>query len=200
MIFLFRSGTVREKVNLVFRATRRHALNLAKFATVYKLVMFLLPLTRSGVPFLSSSSSSSSSQHHDLTVSNKTSREHPADALVAGCLGGYLVFGQRARRTGGIPSVNMQIVIYVFARAVLALAKLAVKPGHGLPYVSDEARSKAISHYAWPAFAAGSWGMVMWLFRWYPAELQGSLRSSMVYIYRDSNQWDSLRNFIWHNK
>jgi len=42
MIFLFRSGTVREKLALIFRATKTHAQNLAKYATVYKLTMLLL--------------------------------------------------------------------------------------------------------------------------------------------------------------
>ncbi len=43
-------------------------------------------------------------------------------------MGGYFVFGGRTR-SGKISSVNQQIVIYVFARVVLALARIAVKPG-----------------------------------------------------------------------
>ncbi|KAJ4385867.1 hypothetical protein N0V85_008032 [Neurospora sp. IMI 360204] len=117
----------------------------------------------------------------------------------AGLLGGYVVFGQRSRK-GKISSVNQQIVVYVFARVVLALARLAVKPGYGLPGVSEPNNSTAISHYAWPVFAAVSWASVMHLFRWHDAELQPSLRSSMVYIYRDADTWDGLRNFLWHNK
>jgi peroxisomal membrane protein 4 len=96
--------------------------------------------------------------------------------------------------------VNQQIVIYVFARVVLALARLAVKPGHGLPVVSKDPLSRQISYYAWPVFASVSWGMVMYLFRWHQEDLQPSLRSSMNYIYVQSGEWDSLRNFIWHNK
>lgn len=42
MVFLFRSGTFRDKVDLVFRATRTHARNLAKFATIYKLMCYAL--------------------------------------------------------------------------------------------------------------------------------------------------------------
>lgn len=105
--------------------------------------------------------------------------------------------------------MNQQIVVYVFARVVLALARLAVRappPGAprsalGLPVVSENPRlSATVSHYAWPVFASGSWGLVMWLFRHYPEELQPSLRSSMSYIYAQSDEWDGLRNFIWHNK
>jgi len=127
-------------------------------------------------------------------------KEGPYDSLVAGLVGGYLVFGGRSKRTGKISSVSQQICIYVFARVVLAPARLAVKPGYGLPALSGPAASEAIGYYAWPVFAAGSWGMVMWLFRWHPAELQPSLRSSMNYIYVQSGEWDSLRNFVWHNK
>lgn len=176
MVFLFRSGTFREKVDLVFRATRTHARNLAKFATIYKLVCYAL-------------------KNYGPTPG----KEGPYDNLLAGLMGGYFVFGRRSR-SGKISSVNQQIVIYVFARVVLALARLAVKPGQGLPGVSREGASALITRHAWPVFAAVSWGMVMHLFRHHPDDLQPSLRSSMSYIYNQSNDWDGLRNFIWHNK
>ncbi|KAI3320089.1 peroxisomal membrane protein 4 [Xylariaceae sp. AK1471] len=177
MVFLFRSGTFRQKVDLVFRATRTHARNLAKFATIYKLSCYIL-------------------KHYGSTPG----KEGEYDTLLAGLVGGYFVFGGRSKRSGKISSVNQQIVVYVFARVVLALARLAVKPGHGLALVSQERRSAIISYYAWPIFAAVSWGMVMHLFRYHPDDLQPSLRSSMNYIYLQSNEWDSLRNFVWHNK
>lgn len=172
-----RSHSVRDKVRLVLRATRIHATNLAKFATIYKLTMLVL---RHAGP--------------------NSGKEGPYDTLLAGMLGGYLVFGGRSRRTGKISSVNQQIVIYVFARVVLALARLAVKPGYGFPVVSAEPLSGRIRHYAWPIFATASWGLVMYLFRWHPEDLQPSIRSSMTYIYRQSDHWDSLRNFILHNR
>ncbi|KAJ0165270.1 Peroxisomal membrane protein 4 [Colletotrichum tanaceti] len=177
MIFLFRSGTFREKAGLVFRATRMHARNLAKFATIYKFTMYLL-------------------KNYGPTPG----KEGPYDAFFAGLLGGYIVFGGRSSRSGKISSVNQQIVVYVFARVVLALARLAVTPGKGLPLVSREDLSTKISYYAWPVFASTSWAMVMYLFRQHPSDLQPSLRSSMTYIYQQSSEWDSLRNFIWHNK
>ncbi|KAI1818485.1 peroxisomal membrane protein 24 [Poronia punctata] len=176
MVFLFRSGTFREKVSLVFKATRTHARNLAKFATIYKVACYVL-------------------KHYGPTPG----KEGPYDHFMAGILGGYFVFGARSR-SGKISSVNQQIVIYIFARVMLALARIAIKPGHGLPVVSREGPSAAIAHYAWPAFASLSWAMVMHLFHYHPEDLQPSLRSSMSYIYQQSNDWDSLRNFIWHNK
>lgn len=177
---LLHHHSVREKLWLIFRATRTHARNLAKFATIYKLTCVLLRHYGPGEP----------------------GKEGPYDTLVAGLLGGYFVFGGRSRTSGKISSVNQQIVIYVFARVVLALARLAVKEGSpfALPVVSREPASGRVSYYAWPVFASLSWGMVMWLFRHHPEDLQPSLRSSMNYIYAQSNEWDSLRNFLWHNK
>lgn len=115
---------------------------------------------------------------------------------MSGLLGGYLVFG-RPSRSGKISSVNQQIVIYIFARVVLAIAKLAVRPQCGI--VPSQDLSDAISDRAWPVFAAMSWGMVMYVFRWYPETVPGSLRSSMSYIYVESDTWDSLRTLLWHN-
>ncbi|KAI1105525.1 peroxisomal membrane protein 4 [Jackrogersella minutella] len=183
MVFLFRPGTLRQKAALVLRATRTHAQNLARFATIYKLVCYLL-------------------KWYGATPG----KEGRYDSFLAGLLGGYVVFGGRSKTSGKISSVNQQIVVYVFARVVLALARLAVKPATpdggapGLPFLSRDDVSAVISHYAWPVFAATSWAAVMHVFKYHPDELQPSLRSSMSYIYQQSDNWDSLRNFIWHNK
>ncbi|GAB0136155.1 hypothetical protein EsDP_00004467 [Epichloe bromicola] len=177
MIFLFRSGTFRQKVALVLRATKKHASNLARFATIYKLTTLALKY-----------------------YGPNQGKEGPYDSFLGGLLGGYVVFGQRSKRSGKVSSVSQQIVIYIFARVALALARVAVKPGHGFPVVSREALSSRISYYAWPAFASLSWGMVMLLFKTHPEDLQSSLRSSMTYIYKDCDEWDSLRTLLWHNK
>jgi peroxisomal membrane protein 4 len=88
MIFLFRSGTVREKMGLILRATRTHAANLAKYATIYKLTMLAL-------------------KH----LGSEPGKEGPFDTFFSGMLGGYLVFGRRSKR-GNISSVSKQIVIF----------------------------------------------------------------------------------------
>ncbi|KAI1088360.1 peroxisomal membrane protein 4 [Rostrohypoxylon terebratum] len=188
IVFLFGSGTFRQKASHVYHATRTHAQNLARFAVTYKLVCYLL-------------------KHWGATPG----KEGRYDTLLAGLVGGYAVFGGREKRSGKINSVSMQIVVYVFARVVLALARLAVKPAAaaeglsegfagGLPFISRPDISEKISHYAWPVFAAASWGAVMHLFRYHPEELQSSLRNSMTYIYQQSDNWDGLRTLIWHNK
>lgn len=173
MIFLFRSGTIREKTGLVLKATRQHARNLATFAFIYKATMLVL---RNVNP-------------------TATAKEGRYDSFFAGALGGYAVFGRHKS------SITQQIVIYVFARVVLAFAKLSVRPNmHPLSsLITTEARAE-IEKNAWPVFASLSWAFVMYVFRWYPETLMSSLRSSMVYIYNDSDHWDSFRNFMIHNK
>ena len=54
--------------------------------------------------------------------SSNNDKERSLDSFVAGLVGGYYVFGRSKS------SVNQQIVIYVFARVVLALAALAIQP------------------------------------------------------------------------
>ncbi|XP_076471764.1 peroxisomal membrane protein 4-like [Babylonia areolata] len=102
---------------------------------------------------------------------------------LAAFIGGYLIFGKYNK-------VNEQINLYVMSRTVYALARLAVKRG----YVSEPRGP------AFPWFAAVVWGLVLWLFEYEGDTLQPSLRSSMTYLYHDSNVWTSLKNFLWHNK
>lgn len=176
MIFLFRSGTVRQKALLVLKATRQHARNLGAFALIYKSTMLFLRKTNSG------------------------GRERRSDPFVAGLLGGYVVFGRSHS------SVAQQIVIYVFARVCLAYAQLAVLPttklgaavrgadpfgpilsggkegGGGWGLIPDEKTREAIMKNTWPVFASLSWALVMYVFRWHPEVVQPSMRSSMQYM------------------
>lgn len=197
MVFMFRSGTFREKIGLVLKATRQHAMNLARFATVYKTAMLILRLINPVRP----------------------GKEGPYDTLVAGGLGGYLVFGR-----GNQSSVKQQIVIYVFARVVLALAKLSIEspqmtsttptPTLWTQRLSPATKAR-IQENAWPAFAALSWALVMYVFRWQPESIQSSLKSSMKYMYVtivnlggilltsaryvNCDHWDNFRNFLIYN-
>lgn len=152
MVFLFRSGPFREKVRLIIKATRQHARNLGTFALIYKACMLL------------------------LRTSSPSGKERTLDTFVSGLAGGYYVFG---RGRAGSSSVNQQIVIYIFARVMLALAKLSMQESGKLP-PGIKAR---VASNAWPVFAATSWATIMWLYRWHPEVVQPSLRSSMKYMY-----------------
>ncbi|CBF84956.1 hypothetical protein AN1483.2 [Aspergillus nidulans FGSC A4] len=152
MIFLFRSGTIREKVKLVLNATRQHARNLAVFCFIYKSSMIVLRnLNPAGV-----------------------GKEGHYDSFLAGLLGGYAVFGRHKS------SITQQIVIYIFARVVLGFAKLSVQPGmHPLSSLIGPEARKQIESNAWAVFASLSWASVMYLFRWHPEVLMSSLRSNI---------------------
>ncbi|KAK3675624.1 hypothetical protein LTR78_004708 [Recurvomyces mirabilis] len=186
MVFLFRSGTLREKLWLIFKATRQHASNLARFALFYKSSMLALKGVNGG-------------------------KEESFHTFLAGLVGGYWVFGHGR---GASSSVNQQIVIYVFARVVLAAAKLAVQPpgdnslvggsygghgGKGLLGLTGT-QLEMVRRNSWPVFASLSWASVMWLFRFYPEMLQPSLRSSMTYIFERSEHWHDLNSYVYTYK
>lgn len=152
-----------------------------------------------------------------LRLSSPTRKEASSHAFLAGLVGGHFVFGR-----GIQSSVNQQIVVYVFARAVLALAKLAVlgeggggggvplqQRGQELPSTTTLLTPPSggwgssssnttnllkihLSQNAWPVFASLSWATIMWMFRWYPQTIQPSLRSSMKYMYVISFYFDSF--------
>lgn len=215
MTFLFRTGTLRQKLLAILAATKQHATNLATFAFCYKTFMLFLHALPSRTP--------SPPRYRDtaLPVTTRDFRkESSSDSFFAGLVAGYIVFG---RGNKGKSSVNQQIVIYVFARVMLGLAKLAISPretrggfqagyerkrtgkGIGLPeHLFGEDTGflvrRRIEKAAWPVFASASWGMVMWMFRWYPDLLQPSLRSSMTYLYEESETWTGLRDFLVVNK
>lgn len=126
-------------------------------------------------------------------------KERHYDSFLAGLLGGYTVFGRTIHN-----SVSQQIVIYVFARVALALAKLAVQPRHvgdvkgagggwGLLDERSGLRKELVKN-GWVGFASLSWAMVMYVWRWHPEAVQPSLRNSMNYMW-------VLRSFTlwcWH--
>lgn len=187
MTLLFRSGPLRERLLTVLRATRTHAINLASFVTIYKLTMYLL--ARGALPF--------------LTGGDKGG-EHGLHAFIAGLVGGYLVFGRDQGKAAH--AVNQQIVLYVFARVALAVAKYAIAPtvpGQSTPLgglVPKTIMGRETSAVAWPVFASVCWGSVMYMFRWHPETVQPSLRSSMTYLYVNSDKWTGWKNFLLYNQ
>jgi peroxisomal membrane protein 4 len=137
-----------------------HGTNLFKFATIYKTLMLLLRKTQG--------------------------REHNLDAMLAGGIGGYIVFKENN-------AINQQMILYLFSRVAVAFAVLAQQKG----YISvPEDKNGQVFGY----FAAACWAGVMWLFRHHRDTMQQSLAASMVYIYEDSEKWTGLRNFLWHNR
>ena len=88
-------------------------------------------------------------------------------ALVAGAIGGYLVWGRYS-------SVNYQVVLYLTSRVLVGIGKKVAEHFN-------------ISHHtgnSYPLFAATVWGLVMVLFEESPHVLHSSLKKSMEEIYR----------------
>jgi peroxisomal membrane protein 4 len=140
----------------VLSLTFQHARNLASFVTIYKSLLVL-----------------------QKTVKGK---EDSIDSFIAGCIGGYFIFGNDT-------PVNNQIVLYLLSRITVGLGSLMVKKG----LIQEPSNGFTI-------MATLVWGTVMFLFRNDKDTLQGSLRSSMEYLYNDSDQFDNFKNWLWHNK
>jgi len=68
MSVLFGRGDWQTRLRLIFKATKQHAFNLAKFVSLYKTFLLLQRKTNGG-------------------------KERTPDAFIAGLLGGYIVFG-----------------------------------------------------------------------------------------------------------
>ncbi|KAG6845646.1 hypothetical protein H0H87_005853 [Tephrocybe sp. NHM501043] len=70
MSILFGRGDWQSRLRNIYRATKQHAFNLAKFVTLYKTFLLVQRKANGG-------------------------KERSSDTFVAGLLGGYLVFGER---------------------------------------------------------------------------------------------------------
>uniref|UniRef100_A0A1I7XK20 Peroxisomal membrane protein 4 n=1 Tax=Heterorhabditis bacteriophora TaxID=37862 RepID=A0A1I7XK20_HETBA len=104
-------------------------------------------------------------------------------SFTAAFIMGYFVFGDNN-------AVNTQINLYLLSRVTLGLVKLAVE-------------NKIMPQPAFPVFpwfAAMLWGLVLWMFEHHSGVLHGSLVKSMTYLYKDSDVWTNIRNFIIKNK
>ncbi|XP_068598993.1 peroxisomal membrane protein 4 [Brachionichthys hirsutus] len=157
MTFLFRSGSLKNKLNAILKATYTHSRNLACFVFTYK-----------GLQALQERLQGKSLQSH---------------SFLAACVGGWLVFGDNN-------NINCQINMYLLSRILFALSRLLVEKG----FIPQPKRD------TFPLFAMLVWGIVLWLFEYYPHTLQPSLQSSMNYLYRDSNVWHDISDFLVYNK
>jgi peroxisomal membrane protein 4 len=110
---------------------------------------------------------------------------HPYQALLAGGVGGWLVWGNYS-------SVNFQIVMYLMSRVAVALVKLGAQ--NNLLLLPSLNTTHFDTVYPW--LACGTWALVMWLFEYHPTLLHPSLTSSMVTLYHDANSSSSWRDFV----
>lgn len=172
------------RLQTIFRTTKQHSLNLAKFVSLYKALLLIQKRLNGGA-------------------------QRSADTFIAGLIGGYAVFGDRN-------PVNEQVCIYALTRIrkltyyqiVLYVCSRVVAsfiPRAGSPYAMASTTSSAVKPIPpdprrFSIFAALCWAAVMWLFNERGETIQPGLFNSMVYLYRDSEHWNSLRTLLWHNK
>jgi len=169
MSLLFGHGDWTSRLRVIYRTTRQHALNLAKFVSLYKALLLL-----------------------QRKINGK---QQDIDTFIAGLIGGYIVFGERnAVNEQIVLYVVSRVVASFIPRASSpyntspqsALASSTVKP------IPPDSRYFKL-------FAALSWGAVMWLFQHRGETIQPGMFNSMKYLYRDSDSWKNLRTLFWHN-
>jgi len=168
-----RSVPLEKRLKLVFRQAKDHGTILAAYALVYKLLMFALKNLNNGAPI---------------------------NEFISGFIGAMIVYGNRTRYFNH--SIAHQITLYCSARVLLGLGKILaykiakfLKEEKYFKAVDKKLVRNSIQSNTWTVFASVSWGLVMYLHRYYPSFLQHSLESSMVYIYDDFN-WNDLQSLL----
>eukprot|EP01005_Ploeotia_sp_CARIB1_P001049 NODE_237_length_1120_cov_403.775428_g231_i0.p1 GENE.NODE_237_length_1120_cov_403.775428_g231_i0~~NODE_237_length_1120_cov_403.775428_g231_i0.p1 ORF type:complete len:244 (+),score=39.01 NODE_237_length_1120_cov_403.775428_g231_i0:227-958(+) len=121
-------------------------------------------------------------------------KEHPIHPFIAGVIGGAIVFGERTRMTE-------QINYYLLSRILVGLAKVILDKCKSNKVVEEDGLiNTMINRFGWRVFASVVWGFVMWLFYYHDKHLQGGLRSSMTYLYKDSEKFTDFKSLIIANK
>jgi len=171
MSILFGRGDWTTRMRKIISLTTQHALALAKFVSLYKTLLLAQKRLNGG-------------------------KEHSIDTFFAGLVGGYVVFGDRT-------AINEQIVLYVCSRVVASFIPRAQtgydsRPSSPIPGTSTKPIPPNARHFS--LFAALSWGAVMWLFNNRGETIQPGMFSSMKYLYKDSERWNSMRTLLWKNK
>lgn len=168
MVFLFKEGSMQEKLRLIAKLTFEHARNLAIFVLVYKGLIASGRLTHRalGLPLHSAGGMPAS----------------PLHALAAGAVGGWVVWANYS-------GVNYQIVLYLLSRIVVGLVRLLA---------SKQVRPFSLVNFkqTYPYLAMGVWAVVMWLYEYHPRVIHPSLASSMDFLYHDANSWQSVQDFL----
>ncbi|KAG0703111.1 Tim17/Tim22/Tim23/Pmp24 family-domain-containing protein [Suillus ampliporus] len=169
MAILFGRGDWKARLLVIYKTTKQHAFNLAKFVSLYKILLLLQRKTNGG-------------------------KQRNADTFVAGLLGGYVVFGDRSAVNEQIVLYVVSRVIASFMpRAGSPYSKApGGAPGSAVKPIPPDPRYFSV-------FAALSWGAVMWLFQHRGEAIQPGMFNSMTYLYRDSEVWRDLRTLLWHN-
>ncbi|KAF7339751.1 hypothetical protein MSAN_02190600 [Mycena sanguinolenta] len=171
MSILFGRGDWKSRARVIFRATKQHAFNLAKFVTLYKTFMLIQQKANGGKP-------------------------RSSDTFLAGLLGGYIVFGER---TAVNEQIVLYVVSRVVASFIPRAGTPYSSSSPPAPGAVTTGRPMPPDSRYFTLFAALAWGAVMWLFEHRGETIQPGMFNSMVYLYRDSERWKNLKTLLWYN-
>lgn len=134
-----------------------------------------------------------------LQKSSRGGRENRMDSFFAGLVGGCYIFGNDSAVVQQVPPEShvingpitktanyMQMNLYVFARVMQGLARLAIRKG-----VVKDSR-ETVGKYSWPLFGSLTWATVMYLFRWYPEVIHVSLSTMNALIVAEHEKFDEV--------
>ncbi|GAA5982282.1 hypothetical protein JCM10908_004813 [Rhodotorula pacifica] len=185
MSLIFQSGSLRQRLKYVYRATKQHSLNLARFVAIYKTVLLVQKSLAGG-------------------------KQRQYDTFFAGLVGGWAVFGERnAVNEQIVLYVVSRVITSFLPRATppaspspsssVASASTTTPDGFPRPPGFPYPKSRAPHPKVFEVYSALAWGMVMYLFREKRDRLHGGMVSSMQYLYLDSEVWNSLKTLLWPN-
>lgn len=185
---LYRSGSLKPRLQQVLKATKEHSSVLAAFAIIYKSVTHFLKL--------------------EQILGQKTG----LIKFIAGAIAGWVVYSQHFGYFN--PGITHQVTLYCFSRVLVASCKILLDLylQYRQPLLSFEdkkvrfkdftaGQSKGykaqIYNKSWKYFAVLTWALVMFIYDYQPQYLQSSLRHSMAYIYDvEMDTWASWREFF----
>ncbi|GAA5855319.1 hypothetical protein JCM8547_009032 [Rhodosporidiobolus lusitaniae] len=187
MTLVFHSGSWRHRLSYVYRATKQHSLNLAKFVAIYKTALLVQKWLAGG------------------------GKQRSMDTFWAGVVGGWTVFGERnAVNEQIVLYVVSRVLTSFLPRAPSPSPSSSTPPpppapkpsSDGFPHPPGYPYPKSLPPHSkvFELYAALAWGMVMWLFRERRERLHGGMVSSMQYLYLDSEVWTGLKTLLWHNR
>jgi peroxisomal membrane protein 4 len=168
LLFNFKSD-LRYLGDRMSNLTWEHSRNLALFVGFYKAALALGRLIRVKLG--------------DKVTAPMGRPTNQFDAFLAGGLIGHIIWGRYT-------AINSQIVMYLTARVIMGLCRIAA--AKGVPI----ARDLTYETQVYPIWASVIWAIVMWQFEFHPDKLQSSLTESMKFLYHDSNQWKETADFL----
>lgn len=179
MVFLFGSGSPREKFRKILTATRQHAVRLGSYVAIYKTVLAIL---------------------RDLSPSGK---QDPNHSFIAGLIGGWYMFGERTPINEQVRTAPTHPDCPVLCGTLHCVASAACQGALRLPRKQgDPDRQQSPPDFRGDHLGYGDVALCQpppASQRW-PGEQHGlyvALSDPDLYVLSD--KWDGLRNFLWHN-